>query len=155
MIATGQKAPTFTLKDGSGRVCSLEALGGSGPVVLFFYPRDESPICTREACAFRDAYEDFVAAGATVVGVSSDSVEAHRRFAEHQRLPFTLLSDPDGKTRKAYDVQPTLGLIAGRATFVIDGTGIVRLAFSSQFQAVGHMEQALQTVRKLSGKDVA
>jgi peroxiredoxin Q/BCP len=152
MIKPGQTAPSFTLKDASGRAVSLDALVASGPVVLFFYPRDDSPICTREACAFRDAYEDFVAAGATVVGVSSDSEGTHRRFAERQRLPFVLLSDPDGATRKAYGVRPTLGLLAGRVTFVIDGSGIVQLAFSAQLQAAGHVEQALEAVRRMTEK---
>ena len=151
-IEPGQAAPPFTLNDASGRPVSLDVLRATGPVVVFFYPRDDSPICTREACAFRDAYEDFVAAGATVVGVSSDSEGAHRRFAERRRLPFVLLSDPDGATRKAYGVRPTLGLVAGRVTFVIDGAGIVRLAFSAQFQSAGHVEQALEAVRRMTAK---
>ncbi len=127
----------------------MDALRATGPVVLFFYPRDESPICTLEACAFRDAYEDFVAAGATVVGVSSDSEDSHRAFAEHRRLPFVLLSDIGGATRKAYGVGRTLGLLDGRVTFVIDGGGTVRMAFSAQLLAGAHVEQALEVVRRL------
>ena len=149
MIEPGQAAPPFTLKDANGRSWTLDALRAQGPLVVFFYPRDDSPICTKEACAFRDAYQDFVDAGATVVGVSSDSEEAHRGFAKRQRLPFVLLSDPDGTARTLYGVSRTLGLVPGRVTFVIDKSGIVRMAFSAQFQAVGHMEQALAAVRQL------
>jgi thioredoxin-dependent peroxiredoxin len=149
VIKAGQAAPPFTLRDAAQRSWSLEALHAQGPLVLFFYPRDDSPICTREACAFRDAFQDFVDAGAQVAGVSSDSEEAHRGFAQRHRLPFVLLSDPDGAVRKLYGVSHTLGLVPGRVTFVIDKAGIVRLAFSAQFQAEGHMEQALVAVRQL------
>ena len=150
MLEPGQPAPAFTLKDSNKRAWSLDSLRAAGPVVVFFYPRDDSPICTREACAFRDAYEDFVAAGATVVGVSSDSEETHRDFAARRRLPFVLLSDTDGEAQKAFGVSRTLGLVPGRATFVIDKAGIVQMAFSAQFQAAGHMEQALAAVRQLA-----
>ena len=149
MLESGPPAPPFTLKDASGHAWSLEALHKKGPVVVFFYPRDNSPFCTMEACAFRDGYEDFLAAGASVVGVSSDSEESHRGFSKRQRLPFLLLSDTGGATRKAYRVPRTLGLVDGRATFVIDQAGIVRMAFSAQLQTTGHMEKALETVRQL------
>jgi len=149
MVQPGQPAPRFTLKDSSGREWTLDALRASGPLVLFFYPRDDSPVCTREACAFRDAYQDFLEVGARVVGVSSDSEDSHRAFAERRRLPYVLLSDPGGETRKAYGVGRTLGLLEGRVTFVIDTEGIVRMAFSAQLQSVAHMEQALESVRRL------
>jgi len=149
MIKPGTAAPGFTLKDSKGHVLTLDALRAKGPVVVFFYPRDESPVCTKEACAFRDAYEDFLAAGASVAGVSSDSEDSHRAFAEHRRLPFPLLSDPGGATRKAYGVGRTLGLVDGRATFVIDTAGTVRMAFSSQLLAGAHVAQALEVVRQL------
>jgi thioredoxin-dependent peroxiredoxin len=149
VIEAGQAAPRFTLKDAAEKTWTLDALHAQGPLVLFFYPRDDSPICTREVCAFRDAFQDFVDAGATVAGVSSDSGETHRGFAQRQRLPFILLSDRDGTVRKLYGVSHTMGLVPGRVTFVIDKSGIVRLAFSAQFQAVGHMEQALAAVRQL------
>jgi thioredoxin-dependent peroxiredoxin len=149
VIEAGQAAPPFTLKDAAEKTWTLDALHANGPLVLFFYPRDDSPICTREVCAFRDAFQDFVDAGATVAGVSSDSGETHRGFAQRQRLPFVLLSDRDGAVRKLYGVSHTMGLVPGRVTFVIDKAGIVRLAFSAQFQAAGHMEQALAAVRQL------
>jgi thioredoxin-dependent peroxiredoxin len=151
MIQEGQSAPPFTLKDASGKPWSLEALRASGPVVLFFYPRDESPICTREACAFRDAHQDFDQAGATVVGISSDGEVAHEAFARKQRLNYLLLSDPGGKVRQAYGIPKTLGVLDGRATFVIDRSGMVRMAYSAQLVAEGHTRRALETVRAILG----
>lgn len=129
------------------RVCDLY---GDRPVVLFFYPKDNSLVCTKEACAFRDAYEDFVAAGATVVGVSGDSEESHRAFAQQHRLPFLLATDADGALRRAFGVGKTLGLIPGRVTFVIDREGVVRHVFRGQFVADRHVREALEAVRKLA-----
>jgi thioredoxin-dependent peroxiredoxin len=151
MIQPGQPAPAFTLKDASGRPWSLDALRASGPVVLFFYPRDESPICTREVCAFRDAHQDFAEVGATVVGISSDGEAAHAAFARKQSLNYLLLSDPGGKVRQAYGIPKTLGVLDGRATFVIDPAGIVRMAYSAQLEAEGHTRRALEVVRSLRG----
>lgn len=156
MIQEGQKAPTFTLKDASGKSWSLDALRAHGPVVLFFYPRDESPICTREVCAFRDAHQDFADTGATVVGISSDGEAAHASFARKQQLNYLLLSDPGGAVRKAYGIPKTLGLVDGRATFVIDPSGVVRMAYAAQLVAEGHTTRALETVRALrAGENAA
>jgi Peroxiredoxin len=151
MIQEGQQAPTFTLKDATGKAWSLDALQASGPVVLFFYPRDESPICTREVCAFRDAHQDFVDAGATVVGISSDGQAAHEAFARKERLNYVLLSDPGGKVRQAFGIPKTLGVLDGRATFVIDPAGTVRMAYAAQLVAEGHTRRALEVVRALRG----
>jgi len=151
MIDEGQRAPSFTLKDAAGKPWSLDALRASGPVVLFFYPRDESPICTREVCSFRDAHQDFDQAGATVVGVSSDGEASHEAFARKQRLNYLLLSDPGGKVRKAYGIPKTLGVLDGRATFVIDRSGVVRMSYSAPLAAEGHTERALETVRAIRG----
>ena len=149
MIQEGQPAPGFTLKDASGKDWSLEALRAKGPVVLFFYPRDESAICTREVCAFRDAHQDFVDTGATVVGISSDDEAAHEAFTRKQRLNYLLLSDPGGRVRGAYGIPKMLGVVDGRATFVIDPAGIVRMAYAAQLVAEGHTRRALETVRAL------
>ena len=151
MIQEGQPAPPFTLKDASGKTWSLDTLRASGPVVLFFYPRDESPICTREVCAFRDAHQDFDEAGATVVGISSDGEASHEAFARKQRLNYLLLSDPGGKVREAYGIPKTLGVVDGRATFVIDRSGVVRMAYAAQLVAEGHTRRALETVREIRG----
>jgi peroxiredoxin Q/BCP len=121
----------------------------STAVVLYFYPKDETAGCTAEACAFRDSYEVFTQAGAEVIGVSDDTVESHRSFAAHRRLPFLLLSDPGGEVRRRYGVAGWLGLIRGRVTFVIDRQGIVRHVFDSQLQATRHVSEALETIRSL------
>ena len=119
-------------------------------VVLYFYPKDETLVCTAEACAFRDAYEVFTDAGAEVVGVSDDSVQSHAGFAAHHRLPFTLLSDRGGEVRKRYGVGTLMGLFKGRVTFVMDQGGVVRHVYSSRLEASAHVEQALETIRALS-----
>jgi peroxiredoxin Q/BCP len=116
---------------------------------LYFYPKDETPGCTKEACAFRDSYEVFTDAGAEVIGVSSDSVESHAGFAGHHKLPFTLLSDEGGRVRKSYGVPATLGLLPGRVTYVIGRDGVVRHVLSSQVQIGRHIDSALAVVREL------
>jgi len=147
-IAVGERAPDFTLPASSGVVRLADVLQQKA-VVLYFYPKDETPGCTAEACAFRDGYEVFTQAGAEVIGVSDDTVESHRAFAAHHRLPFRLLSDPGGEVRKLYGVSGWLGLLRGRVTFVIDRQGIVRHVFDSQLQATRHIDEALETVRNL------
>jgi peroxiredoxin Q/BCP len=147
-IAVGDRAPDFTLPASSGVVRLADVLQQKA-VVLYFYPKDETPGCTAEACAFRDSYEVFTQAGAEVIGVSDDTVESHRAFAAHHRLPFRLLSDPGGEVRKLYGVSGWLGLLRGRVTFVIDRQGIVRHVFDSQLQATRHIDEALETVRNL------
>lgn len=148
-IQIGQPAPDFSLQDGSGETVTLGSFKGRSPVVLFFYPRDDTPGCTAEACAFRDQFEDFAAAGAEVLGISSDSPESHESFAAKHRLPFRLLSDRGATVRKAYGVPSTLGLLPGRMTFVIDRDGIVRHVFNSQFNPTRHVAEALAILRGL------
>ncbi len=148
-ISIGSQAPDFSLNDQNGKEVSLKGLLSKGPLVLYFYPKDETPGCTKEACSFRDQYEDFKSVGAQVIGVSSDSVDSHRRFTEHYRLPFILLSDVGGAVRKQYGVPSTLGLLPGRVTYVIDRQGIIRYVFSSQFNAVKHTEEALKVLKEL------
>jgi peroxiredoxin Q/BCP len=147
--AVGQEAPDFTLPDSHGKAVSLGSFKNHSVVVLFFYPKDNSMVCTKEACLFRDSYEDFTEAGATVVGISSDSAESHQSFAKGHSLPFVLLTDKDEAVRKQYQVKATMGLIPGRATFVIDKTGIIRHRFDSQLDATKHVQDALETVKKL------
>jgi len=122
---------------------------GKRVVVLYFYPKDNTPGCTAEACAFRDSHEVFTDAGAEVVGISSDSVARHTAFADRHQLPFTLLSDKGGQVRKLYAVPPVLGLLPGRVTYVIDRTGVVRHSFSSMTNIDGHVKDALAVVRQL------
>ena len=151
-IAVGDKAPDFKLRDQTGKEISLASFRNKKAVVLYFYPKDETPGCTKEACSFRDSYEDFVKAGAEVIGVSGDSMAKHKSFAEHHRLPFTLLSDEGNRLRKAYGVPATLWLLPGRVTYVIDKAGVVRHVFDSQLQATKHISEALGVIRSLAAK---
>ena len=146
-IRPGDPAPDFALPDGSGKTVRLGDYRGKKAVVLYFYPKDDTPGCTKEACTFRDQYQDFQDAGAEVIGISSDSAASHAKFADKYRLPFVLVADPGGVVRKQYGVPATLGLLPGRVTFVIDREGIVRHVFNSQFQAARHVEEALGALR--------
>jgi peroxiredoxin Q/BCP len=146
-LKTGQPAPDFELKDQNGHAVRLSQFRGQSPVVLFFYPKDDTTGCTIEACSFRDETPRFDAAGARVIGISSDSAQSHARFAAKHNLPYTLLADPGGKVRALYGASGLLfGLIPGRITFVIDIHGIVRHVFSSQTQFQGHVEEALRAL---------
>jgi peroxiredoxin Q/BCP len=150
MITPGTPAPDLSLPVNGGTV-RLADYRGKQPVVLYFYPKDFTLGCTVEACSFRDNYEDFKGAGAEVIGVSIDTVESHDGFAKKHNLPFVLASDPDGAAARAFGVDASLfGLVRGRATFVIDKSGIVRDAFSSQIRAKAHVERALGLVKSLA-----
>ena len=151
-LAVGDRAPDFTLRMQTGDTYHLADHLGKRAIVLYFYPKDNTRGCTAEACAFRDSYEVFRDAGAEVVGISSDSEASHRGFAERHGLPFTLLSDPHGKVRKRYRVRPSLGLLPGRETFILDRHGIIRHSFSSQLNIQGHIEEALRTLRALQAE---
>jgi peroxiredoxin Q/BCP len=153
-VRLGEAAPDFTLPDADGKPVRLSDRLGKA-VVLYFYPKDDTPGCTLEACAFRDQYEDFVDAGADVIGVSSDTSASHRGFAKRHRLPFTLLADRDGAVRKRYGVPSTLGLLPGRVTFVIDAEGVVRHVFNSQLAATRHVTEALDALRTQPGPGAA
>lgn len=146
----GDEAPEFRLPDDAGQEVSLSELRAKGPVVVYFYPQDDTPGCTVEACSFRDSYEDFIGAGATVVGISADGGGSHRAFRDKHGLPFVLLTDEDRSVAAAYGVKKTLGLLPGRATFVVDRDGVVQSAFSSQLRVRHHVEQALDVVRRLA-----
>ena len=151
-VRVGDPAPDFTLASATGEPVRLSDLRGHSEVVLFFYPKDDSPVCTTQACAFRDHYEAFRDAGVEVIGVSADSAESHRRFAGKHRLPFRLLSDADGSLRDRFGVPRTLGLIPGRVTYLIDKQGIVRHIFSSQFQPAKHVDEALRVLKEIRGR---
>ncbi len=148
-LAPGSPAPDFNKTDASEKPVSLAQFRGKQAVVLFFYPKDETPICTKEACAFRDAYEDFSKAGAAVIGVSADGAASHQSFAARLKLPFALISDEDGALRKAYGVPKTLLVLPGRTTFVIDRQGIIRHAFTAAFGSQSHVDEALAVVKGL------
>ena len=148
-IQVGDQAPQLVATAHDGTPIDLHALCRDRAVVLYFYPKDGTAGCTRQACAFRDSFEDFAEAGAAVIGVSGDDGESHRAFAAEHRLPFPLLSDGDGALRLLWGVPKTLGLLAGRVTYVIDRGATVRHIFDSQLFAERHMQEALATVRRL------
>lgn len=151
-IGVGDQAPDFTLPSQSGEPVRLSDRLGEQVVVLYFYPRDNTPGCTAEACAFRDSHEVFSEAGAEVIGVSSDSAERHAAFAGRYDLPFTLLSDAGGRVRKSYGVPAMLGVLPGRVTYVIDRQGTVRHVFNSMTNIDQHVGDALAVVRQLQAE---
>jgi len=154
-VQVGDKAPDFTLMSQSGERVRLQDRLAARVVVLYFYPKDETRGCTAEACAFRDSHEVFAEAGAEVIGVSSDSAVRHAAFADHYKLPFTLLSDEGGRVRKSYGVPAVLGLIPGRVTYVIDRAGTVRHVFKSMTNIGQHVGDALALVRQLQAETPA
>ena len=148
-VKVGDKAPDFTLPSQMGDKVTLSEYFSKKNVVLYFYPMDESPGCTKEACTFRDNYEELTSLDAEVLGVSGQSVESHVKFASHYGLPFILLADVDNKVRELYGVRSTMGIIPGRVTYIIDKKGTVRHIFVSQTQAKRHVEEAKKTLQLL------
>jgi peroxiredoxin Q/BCP len=148
-VKEGDSAPDFELPNQSGDLVKLSDFLGKKAVVLYFYPKDFSPGCTKEACAFRDSYEQFRDAGAEVLGVSSDTQESHGLFSIKLGLPFQILSDDGGRVRKLYGIHPSFGMIPGRVTYVIDKKGVVRYVFNSQIDAEKHMEESLRIVKSM------
>jgi thioredoxin-dependent peroxiredoxin len=146
-LKPGDAMPDTTLVGPDGPVQLRDRIGKA--LVVYFYPKDETYGCTIEACKFRDEYEDFVAAGAEVIGVSRDSADSHDKFRSHHKLPFTLLSDPDGKAAAAWGVRGKLGL-PGRVTYVFDRQGVLRHRFDSMIRFGKHVDEALEVVRQLA-----
>lgn len=148
-IKQGDRIPLFSLKDQDGKEFNIKDHIGS-PMVIYFYPKDDTPGCTREACSFRDQYEEFTSAGVLVIGISEDSAEDHKKFKNKYQLPFTLLSDPENKVRNLFGVPGSLfGMIPGRVTYMIDAEGIVRQIFNSQFRATQHVKEALKSIEAM------
>jgi peroxiredoxin Q/BCP len=154
-VKVGYKAPDFTLLSQMGDNVTLSEYFGKKNIVLYFYPKDESPGCTREACSFRDSYEELANLGAEVLGVSGQSVQSHNSFATHHGLPFILLSDEGNTVRELYGVPSTMGILPGRVTYIIDKKGIVRHIFSSQTQAQRHVEEAKNALKKIEEEQSA
>ena len=148
-VTKGSKPPNFTLKDQNGKNVSLSNFKGK-PVVVYFYPADETPGCTKQACAFRDSYEKFKKAGAVVVGISGDDAASHKAFASKYKLPFTLLSDEGNKVRKEWGVPGDFfGSLPGRETYVLDKNGVVQLVYNNQFQPEKHIDETLKILQSL------
>ncbi len=148
-VKVGDRAPRFSLRSQDGSTVSLDDFLGKKAVVLYFYPKDNTPGCTAEARAFSDRYEVFKDMGAEVIGVSSDSVDSHKGFAAKCGLRFNILSDPGGTIRKLYGAQSTLGLLPGRVTYIIDADGKVRHIFSSQMHPTQHVEEGVAVLASM------
>lgn len=148
MLQPGDKIPHFKLLDQEGHEFDSENIIGVKKCVIYFYPKDETKVCTAQACSFRDNYEDFMSLGAEVIGISSDNQKSHEEFAKRHHLPFTLLSDEKKEVRKAFGVPNDLfGLIPGRYTYIINKEGVILQIFNSAFNAEKHIEEALKTLR--------
>ena len=148
-LQEGDEIPEFSARDNNGNDFESSSIVGKKPVVFYFYPKDNTPGCTAQACSFRDQYEDFKDLGAEVVGISSDSIASHEKFVQQYQLPFILLSDNDKKIRKLFGVKPDLlGLIPGRVTYVVDKNGIIQFVFDSM-NATDHIPKALETIKKM------
>lgn len=145
----GDKIPLFELPDKSGKTHSIADYLGNKKLVIYFYPKDDTPGCTKEACSFRDAYEDFVEMGYEVIGISSDDVASHKRFSDKHNLPFLLLADEKSEVRNLFGVPRNLfGLIPGRVTYIVDENGVVVKIIDSLFNAEKHIDEALKIAQK-------
>lgn len=147
VLEVGDKVPSFSLKDQFGKTFDINELIGEKPMVIYFYPKDDTPGCTKEACSFRDSHEEFTDRNIKVIGISADDSESHKNFAEKYNLPFTLLSDTDNKVRKLFGVKSNIfGLIPGRVTYVINKTGEIIFIYDSQFKAEKHIQESLKAI---------
>lgn len=148
-LKVGDIIPNFKAKDANGNDFDSQNIVGKKPLVIYFYPKDNTPGCTAEACSFRDQYEDFKDLGAEVIGISSDSVSSHQQFSKQYKLPFILLSDNDKKIKTLFGVPSGLfGLLPGRVTYVTDKNGVIQMIFDSML-ASKHIAKALQAIKKL------
>lgn len=153
-LKIGDKVPAFELSDQHGKLFKSETVIGKKPAVVYFYPKDETPGCTAEACSFRDSYEEFQALGAEVIGISSDSVGSHKRFAQRQRLPFILLADSKRKVQRLFKLPKLLfGLYTKRITFVINAQGTVSYVHDSLL-ATSHIKKALKAIQAIDEQAV-
>jgi peroxiredoxin Q/BCP len=149
MLAPGSRLPSFRLQDQHEAWWTPADVLGKGPFVVYFYPKDETPVCTAQACSFRDAFAEFTDHGAAVYGVSEDPPASHRAFAERHRLPFTLWSDPGGHFAAAMGLRKLLGILADRVTFVFDVDGVVRHHFQGRLAARRHVEESMTMLQAL------
>jgi len=150
-LQIGDKVPFFELPDQNGKLVKSDSIIGKKNLVIFFYPKDDTPGCTKEACYFRDQYEVFVDANAEVIGISGQSIESHQKFATKYNLSYKILSDEKNKVRKQFGVPSSLlGLLPGRVTYVIDKSGTVVHIFNSQTNILKHVDEALEILAEIS-----
>ncbi|WP_448697887.1 peroxiredoxin [Mucilaginibacter sp. AW1-3] len=147
-LAIGDEVPAFTLTDQNGKEFKIADHIGKHALVIYFYPKDESMVCTKEACAFRDSFDDFTKAGAIVIGINGGTVASHKHFADKEKLPFVLLSDPHDKVLKQFGVKNSF-FMSGRETFVVDLHGKIAFTYTSMIHGVEHSQQALAVVQKM------
>ena len=149
-LKKGDAMPEIELFDQYNNQINVHQFLPKNTLVVYFYPKDDTPGCTKEACTFRDAYEAFQNAGAMVIGISADSPESHLEFAEKYQLPFPLLSDSDNKISKAFGVPSEyLGAVPGRVTFVIDHEGIIQFVFQDLDSVEQHVKEALKVIEQI------
>jgi thioredoxin-dependent peroxiredoxin len=148
-IKVGDAIPEVSLQSQTGETVNLKSFNGNKCVVLYFYPKDDTPGCTKESCSFRDSHTAFQEAGAEVIGISADDVASHKAFASKHNLPFTLLSDTGNTIRKAFGVPSTLGVLPGRVTYVIDKSGVVQHITNTQLKFQDHIDESLKVVKGL------
>ncbi|MGV8945670.1 MAG: peroxiredoxin [Lutibacter sp.] len=146
-IEVGDNVPSFRLKDQNGKVFEVNNAIGK-PMVIYFYPKDDTPGCTKEACKFRDDFELFSDLETLVIGISADSVASHKKFEQKYNLPFILLDDTENEVRRLFGVPKSILVLPGRVTYIIDKNGIVQYVFNSQFDAEKHIEIALQKLKE-------
>lgn len=147
-LTAGDAVPVFSLKDQNDSLFNITDYIGKNILVIYFYPKDESSVCTKEACSFRDSYSDFTKAGAMVVGINSGTVDSHKHFQLNHQLPFTLLSDPSNKILKLFGVKSKF-MISGRETFVVDKSGKIRFTYDSFINGPAHEAKALKFIKTL------
>jgi peroxiredoxin Q/BCP len=147
-LKEGDKVPLFKLPNQDGKTIDMAESIGKQPLVIYFYPKDFTSGCTMEAHAFREMYEAFQKEGAEVFGISSDSVESHKKFVVEHELPFTLLSDENNKVREMFGAFG-VGHTIGRVTYVVDKKGVIRMVFSSQLQPKKHVDESIRKVREI------
>lgn len=151
-VKVGDKVPAFKAKDAKGKLFNSEDVIGKKWAVIYFYPKDNTAICTAQACSFRDAYQDFLDLDVEVIGISGDSVASHQAFTNTYELPFVLLSDQDRKIKEQFGVSSQFfGLLSNRITFVVDHNGIIQMVFNSIF-GKEHIHKALRTIKELKIK---
>ncbi len=146
-LQPGTPAPDFELPDATGTSIRLSEFKGKNAVVLYFYPKDDTGVCTKQACSFRDDFASFSDQGAVILGVSDDSTASHEAFSAKYKLPFPLLSDKGGRVRKLFGVTKKFGVLPGRVTFVIDREGVIRHVYSALLESDQHVREALSALR--------
>lgn len=152
MLSPGDKLPIFQAKDHTNNLISSQSFIGNQHTIIYFYPKNFTAGCTAEACSFRDNIQDFSQYNARVVGISGDSPDSHKKFAESYQLPFTLLSDEDRKIRELFGVEKVMGFLENRVTFIFDKNGILKQRFSSQIFPTKHIKQALEILAEIEEK---